>query len=329
MEPVKADCFAPHGPVLDDGDVKLYHGDVRSVLPALPAGSAQTCVTSPPYWGLRDYGVDGQIGSEPTFEEFTDNMLEVARGIRHVLADDGTLWLNMGDSYSGGPRRDEDFNERWHGKAFGKKTTNATRPKRQISLSPKNLIGQPWRIALALQEDGWILRSCIVWHKPNAMPESVTDRPSNAHEFIFLMAKQPRYYYDVDATRKPQKTKGERHEGASAYREDHPSAWSVRSRKLHPKGTNLRNVWEVCTSPYPDAHFATFPEKLIEPCILAGAPEGGVVLDPFMGSGTTAAVARRLGRHAIGVELNEEYLRLAADRLGQQSLLAGGASDAR
>jgi site-specific DNA-methyltransferase (cytosine-N4-specific) len=321
-------------PWLDDGDVRLYHGDCRSVLAQIEQGSAQTCVTSPPYWGLRDYGVDGQAGLEETLPEFIDGMVDVFRGVRDVLAADGTLWVNMGDSYvsAGGPS--------WGGSfAAERRGWDGGVPKREPSpgLKPKDLTGQAWRLAIALQADGWYLRQCIVWHKPNAMPESVKDRPHTAHEYVFLLAKSERYFYDGEAVREPlaDATLGRR--WSQAPRTANPDEGLVKSKAWgrgkqqryvavdgegNPLGRNKRSVWTVPTEAFPGAHFATFPPALIEPCILAGSRPGDVVLDPFMGSGTTAWVARHHSRRAVGVELNEKYLNMAAERLGQQSLLA-------
>lgn len=262
----------------------------------------QTCVTSPPYFGLRDYGHDGQIGLEETPDQYIEAMVEVFSCVKNILADDGTLWLNIGDSYAGNNS---------NGKCF----------------KTKDLIGIPWMLAFALRADGWYLRQDIIWHKPNPMPESVTDRCTKAHEYIFLMSKSPKYYYDANAIKE-----------ASIYPDDKrrplgsKGAWQMDGREQRENGggvaydhdtekRNKRSVWTVSTKPYEGAHFAVFPTDLIEPCILAGAPVGGVVLDPFMGSGTTAQVAQSLGRQYLGCELNPEYAPLQKKRLAQQSLI--------
>src|SRR5690554_4836246 len=283
---------------------QIIQGDVIEALRSLPEGFIHTCVTSPPYWGLRDYGVPGQIGLEPTPEEYVEKMVEVFREVRRVLRDDGTLWLNLGDSYAnsntGGNRR------------MSLKSTKG--------LKPKNLVGIPWRVAFALQADGWYLRSDIIWHKPNAMPESVKDRPTKAHEYIFLLTKKPRYYYDADAIRDPHVQKDRRGSRRVTYEikakgEQHAPSKSAGYLGQNPKGRNKRTVWTVPTRPYKGAHFAVFPPDLIEPCVLAGAPEGGIVLDPFFGSGTTGLVARKHGRHYVGIELNSEYIELSRKRI--------------
>lgn len=439
-------------PWLDDGDVQLHHGDVLDVLAALPAGIAQTCVTSPPYWGLRDYGtgqwdggdptcshtrnhreprdfdggpgstsgcaswstrevavyadvcgrcgarrVDRQIGLEASPQEYVERMVEVFRGVWRVLRDDGVLWLNLGDSYATGtstpstpsPNVDVDY---WkHADKLGRSRIDG----REAGLKPKDLVGIPWRVAFALQADGWYLRSDVIWSKPNPMPESVTDRPTKAHEYLFLLSKRPRYFYDADAIREP-------HNGLpSGNVESKPNPAAVigngdtrHSIPWQPDvaGRNRRSVWTVATQPFPEAHFATFPEALVAPCILAGTSERGecvecgapwvreteaeyvksrvhgagsvigrhqatgangwdgsglprldkkvtttgwrascscdaptrpqLVLDPFIGSGTTALVARKHGRRCIGIDLSEEYLGIAARRLQQLSLFA-------
>jgi len=270
--------------------MKIYQGDCLEVLPTLPAGIVQTCVTSPPYYGLRDYGVDGQIGLEQTPDEYIARLVAVFREVRRVLKDDGTLWLNLGDSYGG-----------------------------------KDLLMIPARVALALQADGWYLRSEIIWHKPNPMPESVKDRPTKAHEMIYLLAKSAKYYYDADAVREPHVSTPERYaREKERYKErgkylavTQGGKDTVFSNELNPLGRNRRDVWTVATRPYKGAHFATFPPALIEPCILAGSAAGDTVLDPFNGSGTTGAVAVTHGRDYIGIELNAEYIELAHQRIAQ------------
>lgn len=255
-------------------------GDARAVLSALPRGSIQTVITSPPYWSLRDYNIDGQIGLEESVYAFVEALADVFDGVLQVLADDGTLWLNIGDSYTSG-------NRTW--RAPDKKNVAramAIRPPTPEGLKPKDLIGVPWRLAFALQRRGWYLRSDLIWNKPNAQPESVRDRPTRSHEYIFMFSKSERYKYDVDAVR-------------------------------GPNGRRLRTVWDLKTQAFKDAsgHFATFPPSLVEPCIrLTTSPED-LVLDPFMGSGTTALSAGRLGRRFAGIELNPDYLDIARNRL--------------
>ncbi len=418
---------------IDDPDFQLHVGDALEVLQAMQAQSVHCCVTSPPYWGLRDYSTEGQLGLEPTPDQYVTNMVAVFREVRRVLRADGTLWLNIGDSYNAynggaGP-----------GSKLSKIQTEA-RPRlesgyglRFKGLKPKDLVGIPWRLAFALQADGWYLRSDIIWSKPNPMPESVTDRPTKAHEYLFLLTKSPRYFYDADAIREPHSPDGRLktvHDHVTPN--SHPNYDSVgNGNERWPNGgRNKRSVWEIATEAYPDAHFATFPQALVEPCIKAGTSEHGccpvcgapwereimastggkrtwhdhsddlgkgqgqvkqgqkawdtyvapqttgwkpscncvadrvsgrmgvaarpvdgndveghagteqhlrpgselrptspasvpcVVLDPFLGSGTTAQVARRLGRKSIGIELNPEYAQLAARRLQQLSLFA-------
>ena len=297
--------------------VRILVGDCRSRLAELPDQSVHTCVTSPPYFGLRDYGHDGQIGLESTPEAFVAELVAVFREVRRVLRDDGTLWLNLGDSYNnfrvstngqsvhGGDAR---------GKFIGR------RPVDPI-LKEKDLIGIPWRVAFALQADGWYLRSDIIWHKPNPMPESVTDRPTKSHEYLFLLAKSERYYYDADAIKQEAKYPNDKRRPIGSE-----GAWQLDGRKRGENGggvayehdttkSNRRSVWTVPTKSFRGAHFATFPPDLIEPCVKAGCPSDGVVLDPFGGAGTTGLVADRLGRNAILCELNPTYAELAADRL--------------
>jgi DNA modification methylase len=318
----------------------------------MPDGLAQTCVTSPPYWGLRDYGADGQIGLEDSPDAFVERLVEVFREVRRVLRDDGTLWLNLGDSYAaargGSYQPAETLAGGVSGKTADGSRTNRGRgdgyqPSRNagaFGLKHKDLVGIPWRVAFALQADGWYLRSDIIWHKPNPMPESVTDRPTKSHEYVFLLSKSARYYYDADAIREPhaetdrpqsEKRRAQRMgrsvasvggRGQSSKGIDGGHVVSEHTMKTNPDGRNVRTVWTIPTRPYSGAHFATFPTELPERCIKAGSRAGDTVLDPFMGSGTTAWVARHLGRHAVGCELNAEYLAIAGDRLRQLSLLA-------
>lgn len=350
---------------------KIEFGDCRDTMRkwATAGVKVQTCVTSPPYFGLRDYGHDGQIGLEQTPDEYISAMVEVFRCVRDVLADDGTLWLNLGDSYgSVGGNTYAGFNERWSdtGGAGSKQDATlvgVTDRKIATGLKPKNLLGIPWRVALALQDDGWILRQDIIWHKPNPMPESVRDRCTKAHEYMFLLSKSERYYYDSDAIKEPaapssiarweQDVDGQRGSdrvtgktngpmkavgGPRSNRDSFKRDNSKRSGAIHGQsvGThrstrpesewdtsmrNKRSVWTVATRPYKGAHFATFPPELIEPCILAGSRLGDVVLDPFMGSGTTAQVALQHNRQYLGCELNPEYGPLQQERIEAQRSL--------
>lgn len=300
-------------------------GDCIASMSILPDGFFHTCVTSPPYFGLRDYGVDGQIGLEDTPEVYVTRLVEVFREVRRVLRDDGTLWVNLGDSYATGT------------KASRKQSKNpgvgSNRPESQNSvprvgtpegIKTKDLIGIPWRVAFALQADGWYLRQDIIWSKPNPMPESVTDRCTKAHEYIFLLTKSPRYYYDHDAVKEPaihsgrtvKATGGESKNGQAGFGSDTKKGFTQRDT-LVGDTRNRRSVWTVTTRPFKGAHFATFPPDLIEPCILAGSPVGGAVLDPFGGSGTTAGVAVKHGRRAIICELNPEYAAMVHDRVAR------------
>jgi len=307
---------------------KIEFGDCRETMRKWAADGvkAQTCVTSPPYYGLRDYGHEGQIGLEETPEEYIKAMVEVFRCVWDVLEDDGTLWLNIGDSY---------YNYRpGKGQALVKQSvanndqdlpqTCARRGNKLEGLKEKDLIGIPWMLAFALRADGWYLRQDIIWHKPNPMPESVQDRCTKAHEYIFLLSKSQKYYYDIDAIKEPLKGEPEiRNKNAEGYQADyaHGDRFSKGERVFGADGmANKRSVWSIATKPYAGAHFAVFPTELIEPCIMAGAPINGVVLDPFMGSGTTAQVAQALGRQYLGCELNPEYAPLQKKRLAQFSL---------
>ncbi len=379
------------------------------MLATLEPGSVDCCVTSPPYWGLRDYSVDAQIGLEVTPELFVAELVSVFREVRRVLADHGTLWLNLGDSYAAGKAGRADGERRdvdgfTGGRKFEDEGVGFTQRSAPPGFKPKDLVGIPWRVAFALQADGWYLRSDIVWAKPNPMPESVTDRPTKSHEYVFLLSKQPRYFFDQEAVREPHSPDGRIkvvHDHAVNGSHENYSNMGTAQERWPNGGRNIRSVWEIATQPYPDAHFATFPEALPERCIKAGCPERvclscgkaserivererfatrpgnaskfdrdaddtvrsagqgsspgnvafglatrtmsnvetvgwsdcghdnwrtGTVLDPFMGSGTTALVARRLGRKSVGVELNPEYAELCARRLQQLSLLAEGAA---
>jgi DNA modification methylase len=302
--------------------VRIYTGDARTVLAPLPERSVQMCVTSPPYFGLRDYNVEGQIGLEPTVDEYVSALVDVFREVRRVLKDDGTCWVNLGDSYA---------------------------TKRAEDIKPKDLMGVPWTVALALRADGWYLRQDIIWHKTNPMPESSTDRCTSSHEYLFLLSKSARYYYDHNAIKEPMKDvslarlsqpnvmdqKGgpkDSLDGNRSHRKtlrnqaerlikhekwkDRFEGWDEYDKSL---GRNKRSVWEVAIHPLKDAHFATFPPKLIEPCILAGSKEGDTVLDPFGGSGTTGLVSDRLNRDAILIDLNPKYVDMARKRIAKDA----------
>jgi len=295
---------------------------------------AQTCVTSPPYYGLRDYGHEGQIGLEETPEEYIKAMVEVFRCVWDVLEDDGTLWLNIGDSYAMASMRGE--NSKFSGNVgahsgYEKGSVKLGKKSIPVGLKAKDLIGIPWMMAFALRADGWYLRQDIIWHKPNPMPESVQDRCTKAHEYIFLMSKSQKYYYDAEAIKEASvdpEGSANRYKTPFFAGEKHESGGYSATGATHTKGMkefdgnrNKRSVWTVPVKPYAGAHFATFPSDLIEPCIMAGAPTGGIVLDPFMGSGTTAQVAQSLGRQYLGCELNPDYKKLQEKRLAQQSLV--------
>lgn len=301
----------------------IYHEKAQNIAQLLPAESVQTVVTSPPYFGLRDYGVDGQIGLEATPKEYVNKLVEVFRAVRQVLRSDGTVWLNLGDSYNGSGGAGGDYYQ------GGLKEGQPRYPGRRINgLKPKDLIGIPWHVAFALQADGWYLRADIIWSKPNPMPESVSDRPTKAHEYIFLLTKEPRYYYNADAIREPHKTESNvRNPRSESYgqariqrpRGGGPVGDGYREFN-HPLGRNKRSVWTIATQAFPEAHFATFPERLPELCILAGSRPGDTVLDPFVGSGTTLLVAERLGRRGVGTEINPDYIEIAKRRLSRVQL---------
>lgn len=256
----------------------LVEGDCAVALPYLPDQSVQCCVTSPPYWSLRDYQIDGQIGLEHSVDQFINRLVGVFAEVKRVLRDDGVLWVNIGDAYTSGDRAYRAPDKKNPARAM------TFRPNTPDGLKPKDLIGIPWRLAFALQKDGWYLRSDIVWHKPNCMPESVKDRLTRAHEYVFLLSKSEHYYYDSEAIRES-------------------------------NGRNRRTIWSIPTQPFKGAHFATFPPALVEPCILAGSRPGDFVLDPFFGSGTVGVVCDALARKYVGIELNPDYVRIALDRL--------------
>jgi DNA modification methylase len=293
--------------------VQILIGDCLEILQTLPESYFQTCVTSPPYFGLRDYQVDGQIGMEQTPDTYVAKLVDVFHAVRRVLRDDGTLWLNLGDSYAN--------DGKWGGASSGKHvtalhgTTGVGRGKRFTGAKAKDLLGMPWRVAFALQEDGWWLRSAIVWHKPNPMPESVKDRPTSAYEMVFLLAKSAQYYYDADAIREP--TVCDRTRGPALHGDLMSTNGNAGlARRPITDTRNNRNVWTITTQPFKGAHFATMPPNLAERCILAGCPEGGSVIDPFGGAGTTGFVAGELNRRATLIELNPDYAEIARNRLG-------------
>ena len=302
--------------------VRILQGTALDRLRELPDASVHCCITSPPYWGLRAYGGDvGMIGLEPTFAEHLDNLVAVFREVRRVLRDDGTLWLNYGDGYSHGGNGSRDP-EKWP-----KQSRNDHRvehPKTSGEFKPKDLMLMPARVAMALQADGWWLRSEIIWHKPNPMPESCTDRPTSSHEKVFLLSKRAQYFYDAEAVRVPNTPGSVKRYGKNNKRTDshigEAKAVDPNNRRFEsPEGitgyANLRNVWTIATQAYSEAHFATFPEALVIPCIKAGCPADGVVLDPFAGSGTVGLVADKLGRDAILIEISAEYCDMARRRI--------------
>ena len=339
-----------------NGPLTILQGDVLARLAEMPDESVQCVVTSPPYWGLRDYGVAGQLGLEPTPQEFIERMTDVFREVRRVLRADGTCWVNMGDSYAGSwgaqsRPNGSDLGSTLQGgstlsarqiKAHPKGTHTGSL-KNTPGLKPKDLCGIPWRLAFALQAAGWWLRRDIIWSKPNPMPESVTDRPASAHEYLFLLTKSERYYYDHEAVREniapsqvgrvrddviggtSHKERGQHSEGGR-YKTDKQRGHGRRHAGFNDRwdrmekaeqcagGRNCRSVWTIATQPFPEAHFATFPEEIPRRCILAGTREGDLVLDPFLGSGTTALVALQLRRRAVGIELNPSYADMARRR---------------
>jgi DNA modification methylase len=298
---------------------RLHIGDWIEQLRALPSDSVNCCITSPPYWGLRDYGVAGQLGLEDTLAHYVGQLVEGFDQVRRVLRSDGTLWLNLGDAYAG-----KTVSRRTQGPAItGRRAAAADarqRPGLTDGFKHKDLMGIPWRVAFALQDAGWFLRADIIWHKPNPMPESVKDRPGRAHEYLFLLSKCSRYFYDAAAVREPAKT-GNHHRNVFGPRpthvpgrDPHLGLWKTKDRSA---GRNKRSVWTIHPKPFKGAHFAVYPERLVEPCILAGCPRGGLVLDPFTGSGTTGAVAARLGRSFVGIELNPTYAAMAERRISE------------
>lgn len=328
--------------------MEILQGDCLSVLKTIPDSSVQMCVTSPPYYGLRDYGVDGQIGLEDTPEQFISRLVDVFREVRRVLKDDGTLWVNIGDSYCGtGNKGDYKDPKNPNGRNGQKIAVNG---KLGGAYKSKDLIGIPWMLAFALRADGWFLRQDIIWQKPNPMPESVTDRCTKSHEYIFLLSKSRQYYFDHESIQEPakpesidrykyefmtgkeqanfrpggasntagMKTPQFKHKNLQENGQHNHSMHERRAQGLPDEQymvRNKRDVWTVSTKPYSGAHFATFPEDLIKPCILAGSREGDLVLDPFNGAATTGVVCKRLKRDYLGIELNPEYVKISNERL--------------
>ena len=342
---------------------KIFHGQAKECLRSLPDSIVDTCVTSPPYWGLRDYGVDGQLGQEPTPELYVNNLVSVFQDVRRILKDDGTLWLNLGDSYGGSgkgsathPESNWKYKQGTNKGAHNKGINNYSSDK----IKPKDLVGIPWMVAFALRADGWYLRQDIIWNKPNPMPESVKDRCTKSHEYIFLLSKSKKYYYDYEAIKQPLKDASiarliqdiENQEGSSRVQgktngkmkavrpstkrkgdqtdndvsmglngssfKNHNNYLKEDGSLLHGTKANKKSVWTQVTKPFKEAHFATFPQELIVDCIKAGCPEGGIVLDPFMGAGTTAIVSQKLNRNYLGVELNGKYISIADNRLNKE-----------
>lgn len=263
----------------------VIQGDSFKILHTIPDNTFRSCITSPPYWGLRDYGIQGQIGAEATLNHYIDSLVAIFREVRRTLTDDGTLWLNIGDGYTSGNRTTRDSDRK------NKAREMDYRPPTPEGLKPKDLIGVPWRLAFALQADGWYLRSDIIWHKPNCQPESVKDRPTRSHEYLFLLSKNERYHFDAEQIREPTSTR---------------KGWR-----------NKRTIWSINTEPNHYDHFAMFPESLIEPCILASTEEGDQVLDPFFGSGTVGIVSMKLHRRFYGIELNPHYIEVAYERISE------------
>lgn len=314
---------------------KIYQGDCIEVLKTFPDESVDCCITSPPYWGLRDYGVDGQLGLEKTPEEYVANMVKVFGEVKRVLKKEGTCWLNLGDSYASAwaaGRRS----------VVGQGSRSGRRVQMGNGLKEKDLCGIPWRVAFALQADGWYLRQDLIWHKPNPMPESVTDRCTKAHEYIFLLAKSQKYYFDNEAikeraafpddldrprngrtmnmTANTRKKFDKSQGGGGTSFKGHSGYYKADGSLISDGMRNKRSVWTITTKPFAEAHFATFPENLIVPMVKAGCPVGGVVLDPFMGAGTTALVSQNFNRNYLGIELNPEYIKIANERLKQPIL---------
>lgn len=310
------------------GQAKILVGDVRQRLSDIADGSVQCCVTSPPYWGLRDYGHDGQLGLEQTPDDYVDNMVAVFREVHRVLSDDGVLWLNLGDSYASF-RDGKATPDTTRGESIGTLVPKGSASNRMASsfagsiIKHKDLVGIPWRVAFALQSDGWYLRQDIIWHKPNPMPESVADRCTKSHEYLFMLTKSPRYYFNNKEIREPSANIGATsiRFGGNKYGDSNDPKHATKSGNEYTDNgfRNRRSVWTIATQPFRGAHFAVMPEALCEPPILATSRPGDIVLDPFTGSGTVAVVALRHGRNFVGTELNPEYAQIAQDRISQHS----------
>jgi DNA modification methylase len=311
---------------------KIHTGDAKTVLATLPGDSIDCCITSPPYFGLRDYGVNGQIGLEDTPEAYVERLMDVFNQVRRVLKPAGTFWLNIGDSYAGSGRGKGDVNRKSLQQKASFTGDMFDKPYKINGYKNKDLIGVPWMLAFALRAEGWYLRSEIIWHRPNPVPESVRDRPTKSHEQIFLLSKSPKYYFDHKAIMEPAKYDGRKDiikKGSPKYAREGATGFTAQTIATHEyarwKGDengnfmrHKRSVWTVPTQPEREAHYACFPQALIVNCIKAGCHEGGVVLDPFMGSGTTAVVARKLNRNYIGLELNPEYVEIAGRKLKRE-----------
>jgi DNA modification methylase len=311
---------------------KIYQGDALEVLKTFPDGCVNCCITSPPYYRLRDYGIDGQIGMESTPTEYVSKLISIFYEVKRVLRNDGTLWLNLGDSYAGsgkaGSNPDYQKKHTQFGQIERKERLCKPQSAKSIGLKPKDMIGIPWMVAFALREAGWYLRCDIIWNKTNCMPESVTDRLTKSHEYIFLLSKSREYYYDIESIKepalngevKPRGSKGSLRPHSGRRKQDmigNPTYTGFNQRYKGIERVNKRSVWTLPASQCKDAHFATFPEDLIKPCILAGCSEQGIALDPFFGSGTTGVVASDLNRNYVGIELNPEYIEIAKKRLAK------------
>lgn len=310
-------------PVFKTNQITLYSGDVFDILPQMPDESVDLCLTSPPYFGLRNYGVEGQIGLEPTLKEYIDKLVLVFREVRRILKPSGVLLLNLGDSYAGSSMTGGNAGINAQGGVDGFTQRRQFKKVQKLDgFKSKDLMMVPHRVAIALQDDGWYVRQDIVWHKPNPMPESVTDRCTKSHEYIFHLTKNERYYWNADAIKEP--AKWERWGGQTENKTHQGTAKHLGNKKINElpikDDKNARSVWSITTKPYPEAHFATFPPELAKRGILAGCPKCGTVLDPFAGSGTTLNEAKDLGRIAIGVELNPEYCKLIEKRCRQLSI---------
>lgn len=320
-----------------DDEITLHHGDSLEVAATLADGAADCIVTSPPYFGLRDYGIGGQYGLEASPAEYVETMRRLFSELRRVLADDGTLWLNIGDSYANTSTNNGGYSEKSTLAGFTSQDTKVRRANdatvaRRVKpdVPPKNLLGIPWRVAFALQDDGWILRNAIIWNKPNAMPESVTDRLAGRYEMVFMFSKQTRYWFDLDPIREPHQTYDKPFKRTDGRQWVESTEWNhnrTGGAGAHENGKNPGDVWNINTQPFSAAHFAVMPRELAQRCIMAGCKPGGTVLDPFSGSGTTGLSAQRLGRKYIGIDLNPEYLELSLKTRLANAALDFGANE--